>query len=183
MRVITIPDGKDPDEYIKAYGAERFRLLLDGAKNDIEYRLLSAKSGIDMETEDVTTRWGQRFLLLTGTSSIGKLELQIFGYTGEYGEYGWLDAENAATSGEINGVWAQGVGVWSHSNELNSDLLEAVLVSEDGENIYKVTMYHAATTDVENIVLETPATKFIQNGQIYIIKEGIKYDILGTEVK
>jgi hypothetical protein len=44
-------------------------------------------------------------------------------------------------------------------------------------------MYHAATTDVENIVLETPATKFIQNGQIYIIKEGIKYDILGAEVK
>ena len=137
----------------------------------------------DMETEDVTTRLGQRFLLLTGTSSIGKLELQIFGYTGEYGEYGWIDAKSAATSGEINGVWAQGVGVWSHSNELNSDLLEAVLVSEDGENIYKVTMYHAATTDVENIVLETLATKFIQNGQIYIIKEGIKYDILGAEVK
>lgn len=40
IRVVTIPDGKDPDEFIKKNGAERFRLLLERAANDVEYRLI-----------------------------------------------------------------------------------------------------------------------------------------------
>lgn len=67
VRVLNIEGGKDPDEYIKAYGAERFRLLLDGAKNDIEYRLLSAKSGIDMETEDGKLQYSQKAVEILAT--------------------------------------------------------------------------------------------------------------------
>ncbi|MBQ3259296.1 MAG: DNA primase, partial [Clostridia bacterium] len=36
VRLITVPDGKDPDEFIKRNGAERFKLLLDRAANDVE---------------------------------------------------------------------------------------------------------------------------------------------------
>ena len=183
-------EGVGTFQYSEELQSELLKTTLVGADNKTYHLTMynAPKDTIevlctDMVTEDVTTRFGQRFLLLKGTSSVGKLELQIFGYTGEYGEYGWLDAENAATSGEINGVWAQGVGVWSHSNELNSDLLEAVLTSEDGQNIYKVTMYKASTTDVENLTTENNTTKYIHNGQIFIIKNGIKYDILGAEVK
>ena len=137
----------------------------------------------DMVTEDYTTRFGQRFLLLNGTSSVGKLELQIFGYTGQYGEYGWLDAENAAISGEINGVWAQGAGTWSYSEELKSDLLDAVLEDEDGENIYRVKMYKAAPTALENISVDGKASKYISNNQLFIIKNGVQYNAQGAVVK
>ncbi len=41
VRVVTIPDGKDPDEYIKNNGAEAFRLLLDRSATAVEYRLLA----------------------------------------------------------------------------------------------------------------------------------------------
>ena len=40
IRVVSIPDGKDPDEFIKKNGPERFRLLLERSANDVEYQLM-----------------------------------------------------------------------------------------------------------------------------------------------
>ena len=40
VRVVTIPDGKDPDEFIKKNGAAAFKLLLDRSANAVEHRLL-----------------------------------------------------------------------------------------------------------------------------------------------
>ncbi len=40
IRLVTIPDGKDPDEFIKKNGPERFKLLVERAANDVEYRLI-----------------------------------------------------------------------------------------------------------------------------------------------
>ncbi len=52
VRVVVIPDGKDPDEYIKKNGPERFKALLEGAISDIEYKLLMAAEGIDIHSDD-----------------------------------------------------------------------------------------------------------------------------------
>lgn len=52
VRVVVIPDGKDPDEFIKKNGPERFSALLEGAVSDIEYKLLTAAQGLPLETED-----------------------------------------------------------------------------------------------------------------------------------
>lgn len=51
-RVISIPDGKDPDEFIKKNGPDRFRALIDGAVSDIEYKLLMAAKDIDLDADD-----------------------------------------------------------------------------------------------------------------------------------
>ncbi len=40
IRVVTVPDGKDPDEFIRKNGPERFKLLLEKSANDVEYRLM-----------------------------------------------------------------------------------------------------------------------------------------------
>lgn len=52
VRVIMIPDGKDPDEYIKKNGPERFSALLEGAVSDMDYKLLSAAKNINSESDD-----------------------------------------------------------------------------------------------------------------------------------
>ncbi len=52
VRVVVIPDGKDPDEYIRKNGADRFSALLKGAVSDIEYKLLMAANGISIESDD-----------------------------------------------------------------------------------------------------------------------------------
>lgn len=52
VRVVLVPDGKDPDEFIKKNGPEKFRALLEGAVSDIEYKLLTAAKNINLESDD-----------------------------------------------------------------------------------------------------------------------------------
>jgi len=52
LRVIRLSGGKDPDEILRTYGPERFRSLIDGASNDIEFKLLKAREGLDISSDD-----------------------------------------------------------------------------------------------------------------------------------
>lgn len=52
IRVLRVDGAKDPDEFIKKFGSGRFQALLDGANNDIEYKLSATKSKYDIATED-----------------------------------------------------------------------------------------------------------------------------------
>ena len=42
VRVLSIPGAKDPDEFVKKYGAQRFKLLLDQSTSVTDYRLAEA---------------------------------------------------------------------------------------------------------------------------------------------
>lgn len=50
VRVLKIPDGKDPDEYIKTHGPQRFKALLEGAANDVEFRLAEIRARYDIQS-------------------------------------------------------------------------------------------------------------------------------------
>lgn len=52
VRVVTVPGSKDPDEFIKAKGAEAFRNLIEDSEGGMEYRLQRAAEGYDLETDD-----------------------------------------------------------------------------------------------------------------------------------
>ncbi len=52
VRVVTIPNGKDPDEYIKNNGAAAFKLLLDRSANAVEHRLLEIGRDHDIHTSE-----------------------------------------------------------------------------------------------------------------------------------
>ena len=52
VRILRLPDCKDPDEYIKKYGSARFEKLLSNAMSAIDYRLLTAARGIDLDATD-----------------------------------------------------------------------------------------------------------------------------------
>lgn len=60
IRVLVLPDGKDPDEFIKKHGAGRFKALLDGAVSDVEYKLAAAAEGLNLETDDGKLKHLQR---------------------------------------------------------------------------------------------------------------------------
>lgn len=60
VRVISIPDGKDPDEFIKKHGSARFKAVLDGAVNEIEYKLLNAVGDIDVNSDDGKVKYISR---------------------------------------------------------------------------------------------------------------------------
>ncbi len=52
IRVLVIPDGKDPDDFIKKNSPEKFKALLEGAVTDIEYKLYMESAGIDFTKND-----------------------------------------------------------------------------------------------------------------------------------
>lgn len=52
LKVVRLTGGKDPDEILKKYGPERFRSLMDGAANDIEFELLQARNGLELQSGD-----------------------------------------------------------------------------------------------------------------------------------
>lgn len=57
VRVVKLSGGKDPDEILKSYGPERYRSLLDGAGNDIEFELRKLREGIDLDSDDGKLRY------------------------------------------------------------------------------------------------------------------------------
>ena len=57
VRVVVIPDGKDPDEFIRKNGAARFGALLEHSVSEINYKLLRAAEGIDTDAEDGKLRY------------------------------------------------------------------------------------------------------------------------------
>lgn len=50
-RVVVIPDGKDPDDFIKKNSPEKFRALIEKSESDIEYKLRRAEEGIDLDSD------------------------------------------------------------------------------------------------------------------------------------
>ena len=52
VSILTVQGAKDPDEFIKKYGPERFQMLLDGCNNAIEYELARAKANYDLTKPD-----------------------------------------------------------------------------------------------------------------------------------
>ena len=51
MRVVTVPGAKDPDEFIKARGAEAFRVLIEESAGGVEYSLATAAAGLDLGSD------------------------------------------------------------------------------------------------------------------------------------
>ena len=55
VRVLTIPNGKDPDEFIKSQGAdgpEAFKAIIDRSGNDVDYRLQKLKADFNLDVSD-----------------------------------------------------------------------------------------------------------------------------------
>ena len=64
IRVLKLTGGKDPDEIIKKFGKEKFRSLIEGAANDIEYAILREREKYDLDSIDGKTKF------LTAISSV-----------------------------------------------------------------------------------------------------------------
>ena len=52
VKVLQIKDAKDPDEFLKKFGADRFKLLLEGSSNRVEYQLGAIRRKYDLNGDD-----------------------------------------------------------------------------------------------------------------------------------
>ena len=52
VKVLQMRDAKDPDEFLKKFGADRFKLLLEESSNRIEYQLNAIRKKYDLRDDD-----------------------------------------------------------------------------------------------------------------------------------
>jgi len=52
VRVLNIPENLDPDEYIKKYGPERMKRLIEGSRSELEFRIDEIRGKYDVLTDD-----------------------------------------------------------------------------------------------------------------------------------
>lgn len=57
VKVLQMRDAKDPDEFLKKYGADRFRLLLEESSNRVEYQLRAIQRKYDLREDDQRIRF------------------------------------------------------------------------------------------------------------------------------
>jgi hypothetical protein len=68
------------------------------------------------------------------------------------------------------------------SDEFYADDYEEGIYNSE-EKGYAAPCVDASTTAVENVEVKQQGAKFIENGQMYIMHNGVKYNALGAQVK
>lgn len=67
IKVLTVPNGKDPDEFIKSHGDQgsaRFRMLLEKSENDTEYRLMKLRQGYNTDIPEQKVEFATKAAML-----------------------------------------------------------------------------------------------------------------------
>ena len=67
VNVLNIQDAKDPDEYLKKFGADKFRLLLTESSNRVEYQLNTIRMKYDLREDDQKVKFLQESAELIST--------------------------------------------------------------------------------------------------------------------
>lgn len=80
VKVLSIPKGKDPDEFMRTFGEDgpvRFRQLLQNSGNDVEYRLQKSRMGFDLSSPDGKLNYINQAIKII-SSLDNKIEREIY---------------------------------------------------------------------------------------------------------
>ena len=78
VKVLRMRGAKDPDEFLKKYGADRFRLLLEESENHVIYRLDSLRRSYDLTQDDQRVAFLQQAARLVAGLP-GAVEREVYG--------------------------------------------------------------------------------------------------------
>ena len=77
-RILSITGAKDPDEFIKKFGAERFQLLIEGSSSAAEFEITKLRRRYDLDTAEGRVGFLQGFVrLMANTPSPIEREVYI----------------------------------------------------------------------------------------------------------
>ena len=78
VKVLQMRDAKDPDEYLKKFGADRFKLLLEESSNRVEYQLNAIRRKYDLRDDDQKVKYLQECAGLISTLS-SSVQREVYG--------------------------------------------------------------------------------------------------------
>ena len=129
----------------------------------------AAESGIMFEASNTE-------YAITGIYKAGKIQVGVYN-----GDNVAITITELATTKEITAYRNQ---LTLSNNGLKGYIAEIELLGTD-HNLYYLHLSkgQAPSTAVDNMSIQTRTTKHVENGQLYILKNGVKYNILGAQVK
>ena len=78
VKVLHVQDAKDPDEFLKKFGADKFRLLLEDSANRVEYQLNAIRKQYDLTIDDQKIRYVQDSAELISTLE-SSIQREVYG--------------------------------------------------------------------------------------------------------
>lgn len=78
VKVLKMRDAKDPDEYLKKFGADRFRILLEESANRVEYQLNAILKKYDLRDDEQKVQYLQESAGLIGSLS-SAVQREVYG--------------------------------------------------------------------------------------------------------
>jgi len=79
VKVLQIPDNMDPDDYLRKFGPEKFKLLLEGSSNRVEYQLNTIAGKYNLQVDEERIKFIQEAAELI--SSLGSaVQREIYGH-------------------------------------------------------------------------------------------------------
>ena len=79
VKVLQIKDAKDPDEFLKKFGADRFKLLLEESSNRVEYQLAAIRRKYNLREDDQRVKFiaeSAEFLSTLGSA----VQREVYGH-------------------------------------------------------------------------------------------------------
>ncbi len=79
VKVLQIPDDMDPDDYLREYGAEKFKMLIDGSSNRVEYQLNAILKKYNIAEDEQRIKFIQEAAELISTLG-SAVQREIYGH-------------------------------------------------------------------------------------------------------
>ena len=79
VKVLQMRDAKDPDEFLKKFGADKFKLLLEESSNRVEYQLGAIRKKYDLREDDQRVKYTTEAAELICTLS-GAVQREVYGH-------------------------------------------------------------------------------------------------------
>ncbi len=79
VKVLQLQDAKDPDEFLKKFGPDRFRLLLEESSNRVEYQLNAIRRKYDITLDDQRVKYLQESADLISTLH-SAVQQEVYGH-------------------------------------------------------------------------------------------------------
>jgi len=79
VKVLRMKDAKDPDEFLKKFGADKFKVLLEDASNRVEYQLNAIRRKYDISEDDQKIKYIQECAQLISTLG-SSVQREVYGH-------------------------------------------------------------------------------------------------------
>ncbi len=143
VSVLSVPGAKDPDEYIKTYGVEKFKEVIGAAKSKFDYKLDAVLSRYDISLpQDKVNALTEVEKIISEIYSVAERDIYIQAVSQKFGvafasikeDVERIISKRRAASKRQEGTRVHEASI-GYSDRINPDFIKAPAVARNEENV------------------------------------------------